>query len=676
MGFFKVKKITDLRTIKEGDVVEESDFTVTTTSEDKFIQFEYQEDNIEIKKVEIQPGIFALAFKDKQIKFVPVEPKQDPILQKFAKTENTIKIVDKFFEKLHVYQEEGIQNPRRGVLIFGPPGCHAKGTKVLMYDGSTKNIEDVAVGDKLMGPDSKERDVLALCRGKERMVKVKPTKGEEFIINESHILHLTPSAQWSFQTPINIKFKDFINETKCLRERLKLTRTGVNFEEKKLPLDPYFLGIWLGDGNSDSAAVTTADIEIEHYVEKIAKEYDLKIMSYKQTSTSKCKTMKMTTGNGPRGDLGINKNPIINILRDLKVLNNKHIPQIYLTGSRKQRLELLAGLIDTDGTTGFSDSAVSKGKFGTGYSYATKLETLADNVVYLCRSLGYAAYKFKKTKGCYVGKKKVFEGDYYYVSISGNLEEVPVKLSRKKCKQRKQIKDVLRTGFEYEYLPEDEYYGFTLSGDHLYLTSDFMIHHNTGKTTSIKKSLEKYREDNKTTVVFWQTDMFDPIEIKNFFRFADFSKVERFILVIEDIGGVEIRERDIPSTSSLLSILDNEDSIFTVPTLFLATTNYPEIFMDNLTNRPGRFDQKIKVDYLTLDERVELLEFFVKRPLDEEEKTAIKNHTVKNISTAHIKEMLFRSKLNDISVTDAIKEVIEEIKQYNVGFQNKDKVGF
>lgn len=46
---------------------------------------------------------------------------------------------------------------------------------------------------------------------------------------------------------------------------------------------------------------------------------------------------------------------------------------------------------------------------------------------------------------------------------------------------RKQIKDVLCTGFKVEELPEDDFYGFTLDDDHLYLTSDFTIHHNSGK---------------------------------------------------------------------------------------------------------------------------------------------------------------------------------------------------
>lgn len=59
---------------------------------------------------------------------------------------------------------------------MGKPGCFAPGTKVLMYDGSIKNVEDVKVGDQVMGDDSSPRNVLELCHNYDTMYKIIPTK--------------------------------------------------------------------------------------------------------------------------------------------------------------------------------------------------------------------------------------------------------------------------------------------------------------------------------------------------------------------------------------------------------------------------------------------------------------------------------------------------------------------
>ena len=79
-----------------------------------------------------------------------------------------------------------------GVLSVpcGAGKCLKRGTPVIMYDGSIKLIEDVKVGDKLMGDDSTPRQVLDLGRGQEEMFDIIPTKGDKYTVNRSHILSL------------------------------------------------------------------------------------------------------------------------------------------------------------------------------------------------------------------------------------------------------------------------------------------------------------------------------------------------------------------------------------------------------------------------------------------------------------------------------------------------------
>lgn len=78
-------------------------------------------------------------------------------------------------------------------------------------------------------------------------------------------------------------------------------------------------------------------------------------------------------------------------------------------------------------------------------------------------------------------------GWFYRVHISGELSDIPCRRKRHVFNKRKQKKNVLRTGFSVEELPEDDFYGFELDGDHLYVDGNFMVHHNTGKSLVIGK---------------------------------------------------------------------------------------------------------------------------------------------------------------------------------------------
>jgi hypothetical protein len=115
---------------------------------------------------------------------------------------------------------------KRGILLFGKPGCHVRGTSVMMYDGECKNVEDIKVGEFLMGPDSKPREVLKLVRGNELCYEITPNKGESFIVNENHILHLCYSSNTQKNLPkyLNISVKEFLALSGTLRTRLKLRK--------------------------------------------------------------------------------------------------------------------------------------------------------------------------------------------------------------------------------------------------------------------------------------------------------------------------------------------------------------------------------------------------------------------------------------------------------------------
>jgi hypothetical protein len=104
---------------------------------------------------------------------------------------------------------ETMNVPKQGgakITVIGKPGCFAKGTKVLKYDGKVANVEDIKEGDLLMGDDLSPRRVLELCRGREKMCKIVHERGST-VVNENHILSLKHARG----DVLNITVKKFMN---------------------------------------------------------------------------------------------------------------------------------------------------------------------------------------------------------------------------------------------------------------------------------------------------------------------------------------------------------------------------------------------------------------------------------------------------------------------------------
>lgn len=385
---------------------------------------------------------------------------------------------------LRDYQDGAIRAAKKhkSGIIKMATGCHAKGTEILMYDGTIKKVEDIVVGDQIMGPDSRPRNVLELCRGKDRMVKIVPTKGESFTINQDHILTLKRTRRRNGDKKAelieDIKFSDWEKMNPYYKHIRKLFRVGVEFSKKELSIDPYFMGILLGDGSlGDSIGITSKDEEIISYCSDMAEKFGLQIRKSDITYF-------LTTGFHNRG-----KNNLINELRRNGLhhtkCSDKFIPQDYKTSSREDRLNLLAGLLDTDGHY-----------TRKGYDFISKSQQLSNDVAFVCRSLGIAAYVSKQKKVC---TNNGAEGFYYRVSISGNLDKIPCKIPRKVAEKRLQKKDVLVTGFKYEEAGYSDYYGFKVDSDNRYLMADFTVTHNSGKTLVVSSLVAQF---NIPTIIY------------------------------------------------------------------------------------------------------------------------------------------------------------------------------
>ena len=311
-----------------------------------------------------------------------------------------------------------IEEQAEGILIAGSPGmgkCHGKNTQILMYDGSIKMVQDVMVNELVMGPDSKPKKVLGTNRGYGRLYKVKPVKGESYVVNEDHILSLKYNKKDSEKT-INISVKDFLKSHKYLKERCKGYRTEISFPKRDTLINPYFLGVWLGDGLSSGPRISNSEPEIIEFLEDYANENELVLRQHSHKE-GLCQTYGITTGQ--QG--GVVINPLLNLMRSFNLINNKHIPEIYKVNDYETRLQILAGLIDTDGYL-----------YANCFEIATKFERLKEDILYLSRSLGFAAY---------CQEKIINNRIYHRIRISGDISVIPTRLKRKVGHKRMQIKN-------------------------------------------------------------------------------------------------------------------------------------------------------------------------------------------------------------------------------------------
>ena len=403
-------------------------------------------------------------------------------------------------------------------IITGQAGtgkCLGRGTKILMADGSIKSVETIVVGDLVMGPDSKPRKVLSKCVGRDEMFKIIPSKGRSFVCNTPHVLtlkgivpyityrserndknkrHVVVSTEkgcrkrksfWTKEEAQNyletltedifdIPLDEYMKRIKDHQRKCYLFHVGIDFKEIDVPMDPYMIGFWLGDGTSSSPEITTIDFETIDYFHKTLKSYGAKMTIDKTGYSYSISGLGENFGKR-RG------NAFRNTLYDLDLIDNKHIPDIYKINSRKVRLELLAGLIDSDGFVHGEGNCIE---------IIQKNEKLSDDIEYLCFSLGFMVTRIECTKGC-MYKGEMRNGKYQRMSIFGaGTEEIPTKILRKEMKERLMDKRATCLSFKVESVGKGMYYGFELDGDGRFLLGDFLVTHNTSVLSQIVHNLE------------------------------------------------------------------------------------------------------------------------------------------------------------------------------------------
>lgn len=272
---------------------------------------------------------------------------------------------------------------------------------VLVYTkNSIKKIKDIQIGEEIFGYDGKLTKVINKVNYSDQLQYKVTLKDGRFIeCGGGHLWNIIDNKGKEKVLSLNDIYKDY-----------KLTRSDkqpsyryfipyskpINYEENILIIEPYYLGLWLGDGNSHNTGITTLDGEILQYLVELKKSYNLEI-SINYNKNKSCPTFILTKTRETK------KNDLFEKLKELNLIKNKHIPEEYFYSSIYQRMELLRGLMDTDGTIG---------KLGNIEFSNTNYQLIKD-VVRLLNSLGIRN-SISKRMGSYTknGVKKLTKENY------------------------------------------------------------------------------------------------------------------------------------------------------------------------------------------------------------------------------------------------------------------------
>ena len=493
----------------------------------------------------------------------------------------------------------------------GQFGCLSPETEILMWNGSIKKAEDIIIGDILIGDDGEERNVLKITNGIDEMYEIMDDQNKKMIVNSQHILTLyfndnfvikwkESTTKWYFnyfngktisqisietnEDLTNIHFnRSRINKTEGFKiistklEELKKTYNNsniidikledylklsnyakrglymisnincINWEKKKVPLDPYILGAWLGDGDQAGKGFTSCDeeiikrfviwsdtinAEITHHSNKNHDGYHYSIRrkgsghlsaigshshSVKtcigcQTSDIKLKhntcDWKYEFINNKEIEEVIkiknmnknieNLNPFTQLLKDSNLYMNKHIPIEYMINDKETRLQLLAGFIDTDGTIRYNNSSRT-------FVEISQSERLHKNLIlsldFIAKSLGYATSIYYSSESL-VTKKGESKKMMTLRIMGDNIDEIPTIIQRKKITFsgiERDRKTMHFTKFTINNLGKNKFCGWSIDKNERFLLGNFVVTHNSrllgGKDSASPRYIFTYLEE-------------------------------------------------------------------------------------------------------------------------------------------------------------------------------------
>lgn len=364
---------------------------------------------------------------------------------------------------------------KKGLVLLG---CRRlakalKNDELLYTEKGTIFIGDSKVGDKIYDHNGQLTTITGVYpQGKIPIYELLLEDGRKIICCENHIWNVYNRRNKKIE---NLTIKQLLPKYKRSRihNGYKDGKTrhieecyyaipnnkAVDYSKKNVLISPYYLGLWLGDGSSRRTGITTTDTEIKDYIFNYAEKLQLKVRAYEKEYIITSKQL------GGRSD----KNKLLNYFKHYNLIQNKHIPYDYLYGSIEQRLELLQGLMDTDG---------SVYKNGT-ISFTTTNKQLANDFYQLCRSLGINLTKKQFIPKLY--EKECGVGWLFILFTELPIFKLKRKLNNYKLGNKgKQFKINYTSIRNIKLIGEDNATCITVDNkDELFLTTNYTVTHNS-----------------------------------------------------------------------------------------------------------------------------------------------------------------------------------------------------
>lgn len=352
------------------------------------------------------------------------------------------------------------------IVIEGSRGlgkCQKKGSKVLLSNGEWKNIEDIKIGDEIVSPQkdgnfTHEKVEEIHNRFDKNVYDIREVTRQKKVLYTCAGNHDVVCFSMLNRGIKNIEAKELTK----IKRIFSFTTPAISYKQKDAEIDPYCLGVHIGDGYSSKYGIEWGFNNkkqpcIDYFVKKYPKDI---------TSSKKRKNNQVRYHIKHKGEFSkqIHKLGIY-----LKKSGNKFIPKECLLSSINYRFELLAGLIDTDGT-------VHKNNI----IYTTVSKRLSENIRDLVFSLGGRARIQKKRK-------------FYNILIAfKNNKIIPLKVKHKKEGLNIKRTNPTHVAIESVKTKPQQVYGFSLSGNSKwYVTDNWMITHNSTLAFKLSKAVSK-----------------------------------------------------------------------------------------------------------------------------------------------------------------------------------------
>ena len=429
-------------------------------------------------------------------------------------------------------------------------------------------------GDAVIGSDGRPTQVLGVYpQGRKAVYRVTMSDGASTHACGEHLWAVrTPSDERRNRTAEILETRQMIGRLRPAHQywyELPLLTSPVAFPEREVPLDPYALGLLLGDGcltTSTTPAFASADAEL---VEALGD--GLAPLGVRVAAKSGVDYTRLHV-HGGRGGVML-ADPVTEALRRLDLAGTRpettFVPEVYLHNAVDVRTALLQGLLDSDGGT------VEQEKRPCRIRFATSSKRLADDVVFLVRSLGGVAYHpVRPAEGRAPGGANGQPGwhcnDAHILDIQLPTSMVPFRLRRKsEVLARSGRGRPKRFIHAIEPAGEEECVCIRVAApDHLYVTEDLILTHNTlndafiildeaQNTTSeqMKMFLTRMGFNSKVVVTgdVTQTDL--PGSVKSGLRVA-----EDILGDIEGIGFIYFTKADVVRHPLVASIINAYES--------------------------------------------------------------------------------------------------------------------